>query len=216
MKQHNFTLIELLVVIAIIAILASMLLPALNRSRESARATTCTSNLRTLGNYTGLYASFFDDRFPNARQSFGGAEYPPTWVNQMAVTVGLRGNVLYCPSSTATPESLSRAAFFDETRFMKDCSPTQMRGVGRSYAMDRPFYGVNSAMGTQSGSGNNLVVSYPKMGRIYAPASRMWMCETVVNTPSKRQEGYFLLLRSYNEDTTTGCRAAGTPGSAAC
>ncbi|WP_294507475.1 prepilin-type N-terminal cleavage/methylation domain-containing protein [uncultured Victivallis sp.] len=204
MKRNNFTLIELLVVIAIIAILASMLLPALNRARESARATTCTSNLKTLGNYTGLYASLSDDRLPNARQSFGGAAYPPTWVNQMAVTVGLRGNVLYCPSSTTTTESLSKAAFCDEARFMKDCSPTQMRGVGRAYAMDRPFYGVNSAMGTQSGSGNNLVISYTKMGRIYGPASRMWMCESVVNTPSKRQEGYFLLQRSYNEDNYYG------------
>jgi len=60
----GFTLIELLVVIAIIAILASMLLPALTRGREKGRSTQCLNNLRQMGLSVKLYTQDNQSKFP--------------------------------------------------------------------------------------------------------------------------------------------------------
>ncbi|MBR4676159.1 MAG: DUF1559 domain-containing protein [Victivallales bacterium] len=86
MKKRLFTLIELLVVIAIIAILAAMLLPALSKAREKARATSCVNQLKQIALVMRLYQDDYEDyvcgsRMPNKNYPADapGAYYTNSW-----------------------------------------------------------------------------------------------------------------------------------------
>ena len=73
-RQQNFTLVELLVVIAIITILVAMLMPALNKARETAKGIACTSNLKQIGMAIANYTNDFNACLPSS--PWGGWDYP--------------------------------------------------------------------------------------------------------------------------------------------
>jgi len=100
-RAAAFTLLELLVVMAIIGVLASLLLPALSRSKESARAVACMSNLRQIGVGLQLYIQENNNHLPVMRD-ISSSTNPPTPVlpGPNTVLAAQLGNVavLDCPS----------------------------------------------------------------------------------------------------------------------
>ena len=100
MFRRRFTLIELLVVIAIIAILASMLLPALSQAREKARSISCVNNGKQLGLGMILYADDNSEMYPIVRN--GSATANPVWYKTWddAIFPYLTNDQAYiCPST---------------------------------------------------------------------------------------------------------------------
>jgi len=142
MKRTRFTLIELLVVIAIIAILAALLLPALNRSRTQAKGSQCTSNMKQIGQGLIIYGNDFGGVLPHALdngnvfwvQQLGGVSFS----NSLNITgrylpQAVKGNALWtCPLAVPKPDD----NYSRNTNYVRVAAPdyfNQLNGLAKTH-----------------------------------------------------------------------------------
>jgi len=138
----GFTLIELLVVIAIIAILAAMLLPALNAAKQRAYEIRCVGGVRQLSLASVMYGNDFNNHLPYGMMMAGSLwNISPTELSVWQNLLGAQGvaftNLFYCPAATAITNGLARtyAANSNIPRAATDEQTYPQSGAGSDYVL---------------------------------------------------------------------------------
>ena len=185
-KSHRaFTLIELLVVVAIIAMLAALLLPALNRARERGRTIACANNLKQIGNAIQLYAADNSDVTPPCVISatykyFGYAlnGYSDTWdwflMPYMGTPLWGQSKALLCPT-----DSLRGGSRLPSYLYKSVSTAPYANRMPRTYAM-------NCTSNTTYGA---ITWGY-SLSLVPSPAKTIMICERQSTMATACYQGY--------------------------